>query len=708
MRFLAPEMLAALALGALPIIIHLLNRRRFVRIDWAPMEYLKLTLRTNRRRIQLEQWLLLALRVAAMLLLAFALARPTMSDRALAWLGGGKGRAARILVIDDSPSMAASRDGISSFSQATGVAAELVRAVGAHDQLTVVTTSMPELPLIRQAQVEDPTELLDQLAALRPRDVASQWSATLEMVDEHLRGAAYPIREVVLITDLRADGWRDRVEQLAERWAGQERLSVRVIDVGVEPGANLAVTELRQSSPVALVGEPARIEAELRNQGAETIRGATAVVVADERRESIELPDLPAGEAVVVPATLRFDTPGQHRVRWELPADAQPADDQRQWMVEVRTELRGLLVDGEPGPGFQGETPFLRASLLAGASPWRLQIADDLAWRDTNLDEFDVVVLANVAVLPERQAEELERRVREGMGLMIWPGDLLDPESYNRLLFRDGEGILPAQLEESQELEAVGLNVAPFADSALAILGASRPELLARVRPTRVLRVGAIDRVGLRSRILAHWNEPLTSPALLERRVGNGVVYLWTVTADRKWSDWPQQPSFVLAARQAMLEAARRLDPAHHLLAGQTLRAELPPTGLPSEATVEGPSVTTSTTLTPRVDREERPSLEFADTTRAGFYRLAWQANGGEFERLFAVNLDPRECDPERLSTIQLQELLAPLQVEVVRASGGQLGGVLPAQELWRFLAVGLLVVLGVESLFGAWVSRER
>ena len=60
MTFLSPLLIWGTLLGAIPLIIHLLNRRRFRRVEWAPMHYLKLTIQRNRRRIQLEQLLLLA------------------------------------------------------------------------------------------------------------------------------------------------------------------------------------------------------------------------------------------------------------------------------------------------------------------------------------------------------------------------------------------------------------------------------------------------------------------------------------------------------------------------------------------------------------------------------------------------------------------------------------------------------------------------
>ena len=50
MTFLSPLLIWGTLLGAIPIIIHLLNRRRFRRVEWAPMRYLKLTIQRNRRR----------------------------------------------------------------------------------------------------------------------------------------------------------------------------------------------------------------------------------------------------------------------------------------------------------------------------------------------------------------------------------------------------------------------------------------------------------------------------------------------------------------------------------------------------------------------------------------------------------------------------------------------------------------------------------
>src|SRR5438477_3861302 len=105
--FITPWFFAAgAALMSIPIIIHILNRRRFKVINCAAMEFLLQAMRKNRRRLKFEQWLLLATRCALLALLGAALARPLGCDNnSLASLAGQR-NGLHVLVIDNSYSMA--------------------------------------------------------------------------------------------------------------------------------------------------------------------------------------------------------------------------------------------------------------------------------------------------------------------------------------------------------------------------------------------------------------------------------------------------------------------------------------------------------------------------------------------------------------------------------------------------------------------------
>jgi hypothetical protein len=83
MSFLQPILLAALPLVALPIIIHLINQRRYQTVRWAAMMFLLAANRMSRGYARVRQWLIMAMRMAAIAALIFAVSRPLAGG----WLG---------------------------------------------------------------------------------------------------------------------------------------------------------------------------------------------------------------------------------------------------------------------------------------------------------------------------------------------------------------------------------------------------------------------------------------------------------------------------------------------------------------------------------------------------------------------------------------------------------------------------------------------
>ena len=102
-----PWLLAGAAAIASPIIIHFLSKRRFRIVNWAAMDFLLAADRRNRRRIRLENFILLLLRCLAIALIAFLVARPFTTRKATGAVGADSVRFERIFLIDDSPSMRA-------------------------------------------------------------------------------------------------------------------------------------------------------------------------------------------------------------------------------------------------------------------------------------------------------------------------------------------------------------------------------------------------------------------------------------------------------------------------------------------------------------------------------------------------------------------------------------------------------------------------
>ena len=108
-------LLYALAAAGVPVLIHLLNRRRFKEVTWAAMQFLLAAVRKNRRRIRIEQWLLLAIRTLVVILVVMAMAKPFLETFGAVIAGR---RTHRVLVLDDSLSMGYTSGESSRFEQA--------------------------------------------------------------------------------------------------------------------------------------------------------------------------------------------------------------------------------------------------------------------------------------------------------------------------------------------------------------------------------------------------------------------------------------------------------------------------------------------------------------------------------------------------------------------------------------------------------------
>src|SRR5579864_8866834 len=103
MSFINVTMLFALSALAIPVVIHLLHRRRFDVVEWGAMQFLQ-SGQTTRRRLALEEILLLALRMTLVGLLVLALAGPKGSGALFSLLGTRPGRSF-VLIVDGSYSM---------------------------------------------------------------------------------------------------------------------------------------------------------------------------------------------------------------------------------------------------------------------------------------------------------------------------------------------------------------------------------------------------------------------------------------------------------------------------------------------------------------------------------------------------------------------------------------------------------------------------
>src|SRR5689334_5217141 len=209
MAFLNPLLLFGLAAVSVPIIIHLLNRRKFHKVVWAAMRFLQNAVEQNQRRMRIEDLILLALRCLLLALLALALARPAILSNATDVFGQSK--VTGVVILDNSQSMGMSDGTSTRFEKAKQAAEGALDSMPAGSATAVLFAS----DMVQGAILEPTFDLNLARKAIREApltDRASDVFPALQKAIDTLKDRLAIRREIYLVTDGQAAGWRQLTE----------------------------------------------------------------------------------------------------------------------------------------------------------------------------------------------------------------------------------------------------------------------------------------------------------------------------------------------------------------------------------------------------------------------------------------------------------------------------------------------------------------
>ena len=426
MEFVNVWMLLGLLAVAVPVIIHLLNRKSGKTVEWGAWRFLASSMMQRRRRVLLEEMLLMACRCLVVALLALALARPFIQPtsrvpwvvvmpamllaiaafgvsfamwRYPAWrwrlvavsalLAGlsaaailferklnlnrfGRGAARDVVVIlDGSSSMTLLQGAESNFEIARKEAAELVKAAPRGTAFGILLGGPVPLPLTR-ALLTDKREVFAALDSARPAQGTMRAPTCLTAAAEMLAGGANPVKQIVVFGDGQAAGWD---AEAADRWKamravfGQLSTPPPVIWRTLPLPAsvrNMAVTSITPSREVIGTDREVTFRVTVANAGTEAVTPREVRLDVEGRTHtSHSVGQLEPGATHTVTFRHRFEKRGAQTITATVAADDDlPADDSAAYVVNVVESLKVLLVDGNPdAPRFDRASTYLSLAL---------------------------------------------------------------------------------------------------------------------------------------------------------------------------------------------------------------------------------------------------------------------------------------------------------------------------------------------------------
>lgn len=703
---------AALGLTALPIIIHLWNRRRSRPMPWAAMRFLEAAYRRSTRRIKLEQYLLLAMRCLIVALFGLAIARPLAAVTS-GWLGRGAGRH-HILILDDSLSTRADRDGQPAFDDLVAAARRLVNALPTQDNVSLFTTTQPDRVLVRSSQDRlRINEILDGLAPThRADDLAATFAQATALLDNAGRSDAET--SITLLTDgtqsswtggaaeASAAPWRAAAQQLADR------CPITLVVARPDDEDNVAVTDVAVRERALVPGLPTEISVRVDNFGRKPTNAATLQLLRDGQLVgSADVPALSPGASRAFPFGLSQDAARDAVIEAVLTGDVDDAlavDNRRLFCKASPERRRILLVDASAAARTNDSSyldaalsPFLQSDGGDSISVSRLR-ADQLA--DEPLRDVGAIVLANVRRLEPATWRRIKSAVAEGTALLIFAGDDMDIEDYQAAAADLLPGALESPVGDANDSETLVRISAEGLSHPAAAGFANDPDCsLFQAFVQRYLRVSPNADAG--ARIVFRFDND--APAIVERPVGEGVVLLCTVPADMGWSNLPAKGDFVSLIWDLLTYAWPAPRFPRTVDAGRPIALPLSAADAdagPTVARPDGESAPARVTLD-----DDRFIATFDDTDAPGEYRM----HVADRIARFVVNPDRAESDLSPISEARLRTLLGE-SITFVDDPAASLFDATPAESraLSGRLLLAVLALLLAESFLSMRFGHHR
>ena len=683
--------LAALGIS-IPIVLHILNKARPKKVNWAAMELLQKTTQQQSKKIKLEDWLLMVLRCLTFLLVALAMMRLVFVNSSDLFSGASR---ELILVIDSSYSMNHGQYE-SRFDLAKKKAMKIVNSLPSGSKISLVTIGDEPEVLIRH---KDPSEIsLERyFAALEAKPEGFGLEVSLSVLDELLNESDSANREVIFLTDAQKRSWCENSESAIEKIAElNQKASISLLPLGDESYENLALSDFHMTSGACRSGGFINLSAKIINHGESLAAASIELFHNNNIVDVTSVSSLQPKEERLLRFGVQLESPGPNRFQLSLESDNLEDDNSAYLAIDVPDKLKVLIVEGSPGAGrylelaTQLERSGYAEGLICTVSLASLVSAEQI-------EKNDVIVLADVGDLDEENIKILDEKVRNGGGLLVYAGVNMDAFSAEQIIGR----LVPMNWEKRvipEDGQNHQIRVSPQSDQ----LGLELRRLEAEILDCKVNGFHQVQTAADAKMLLDLDNG---NPLLFMQEVDRGKLAIFTTGADREWSSLPLNPAGPILFHLLLQELSTG-DRQKLLRIGESARVEIRSNRLGAEPKLIGPSGEVSVPVRQEA-RESNKYIELllSKTEIPGFHELQFGDNT-DFEVL-AANLDAGESDLKPATIHELESVFENTGVKIL-GSESMVDNSENQTHLGSFLALAALFAFIGQAAFSTELTRRK
>ncbi|HUJ49106.1 MAG TPA: BatA domain-containing protein [Bryobacteraceae bacterium] len=669
MGLFAPWFLAGLVGVGLPLYLHLLKKLKTTPKPVPSLMFFESRTVSSTHHRRLRYYLLLSLRLAFLVLLILAFANPFVNRSASAFASNR----VVLLVVDNSFSMRAG----TRLADAKSAAMRALTGKGAARAQVAAFGS--EFQLMNPQPTEDQSALRAAVQAIQPGDGHGNFAELAHAVRAMAESIHTPI-ELDLFSDMQRS-------ELAGTFSDMALPSnVQLVPHAVIDKAQPNWTVESVDAPGQVWGKdakPVHVQAVVAGFGTPAARRTVSLVV-NGKTTATKPVDVPANARATVDFPALEVPYGFNRCEVRIDsADGFPADDLRRFAVQRSDPQKALLIHGYN----DNRSPlYVRAALSSAAeSAFTLESLAVNEAADRQPSNYAFIILSDLNNLPSILENALTQYVRTGGSLFIAAGTSAGARSQIP--------IFGAHIIETRDYTRIPDRFMAIGSSDSSYPAVAKAEGWPGVKFFYALNVDPGN-----ARVVVRLGDQ--TPLLLEKRIGEGRVVLFTSGLDNLTNDFPLEPAFVPFIEQTAryLAGSERQGGARPVDAYFELRNSRDQ-AQPVEVT--DPNGKRPLSLT------EAKSAQLFRLTEAGYYQFRL-ANGRQDE--IGVNPDPKESNLDVIpdDVLALWQGKRDQSPQEASAPGGTTARKIPQTLWWYIMLLVLASALAESALASRYLGTQR